>query len=141
MGKRGPSSYAHLGSTSPLHRRSADNVLATPLPPAPNHLQPTTSEWWTAVVKEFDLAPHQLRILQVAAEAWDRKEEARKVLAREGLSYVDAKGMHRARPEVAVERDSRAAYLRAMRELALDVAPSGSTALTIDKWRRLSDPR
>jgi phage terminase small subunit len=71
-------------------------------------------------VKEFDLAPHQLRTLQVVAEAWDRKEEARKVLAREGLSYVDAKGMHRARPEVAVERDSRAAYLRAMRELALD---------------------
>jgi hypothetical protein len=92
-------------------------------------------------VKEFDLAAHQLRTLQVAAEAWDRKEEAREVLAREGLSYTDGKGMIRSRPEVQIERDSRAAYLRAMRELQLDAVPSGGTPLTLDKWRRLSDPR
>jgi hypothetical protein len=57
--------------------------------------------------------------LQCAAESWDRKEQAREALIEHGLSYPDAKAMLGARPEVAIERDAWAAYLRAMKELAL----------------------
>ncbi len=66
---------------------------------------------------------HQLHILQAAAEAWDRKEQARLALIEHGLTYQDAKGMIRSRPEVQIERDSRIAFMRALRELRLDVEP------------------
>jgi hypothetical protein len=61
--------------------------------------------------------------LQVCAESWNRKEQARLALAQFGLTYLDAKGMVRARPEIMIERDSRIAFLRAMRELDLEKAP------------------
>lgn len=66
---------------------------------------------------------HQLRLLTCAAEAWDMKETAMDVLAREGLSFTDDKGMIRARPEAAIARDSRAAFMRAVAQLKLDTPP------------------
>jgi hypothetical protein len=39
------------------------------------------------------------------------------------LSSADDKGRRFARPEVGIERDSRVAYLRAMRDLRLDAPP------------------
>ena len=91
------------------------------IPPAPRHLRPATRRWWREIVREYVLEPHHLRLLTLAAEAWDRCQEAREVLDRAGLTYTDRFGQPRARPEVAVERDSRIAFARMMRELALDV--------------------
>ena len=65
---------------------------------------------------------HHIRTLTLACEAWDRCAEARAILDRDGLTYADRWGAPRARPEVAVERDSRIAFARLLRELALDVA-------------------
>jgi phage terminase small subunit len=90
------------------------------LPPPP-HLSEATQSWWTAVLRDSQIKPHQLRTLQAAAESWDLKERAREALAKHGLSYTDDKGMIRARPEVAIERDAKTSYLRALRELHLDV--------------------
>jgi len=64
--------------------------------------------------------PHALRVLTLACEALDRCEEARGALATHGTTYLDRFGAPRARPEVAIERDSRTAALRAFRELSLD---------------------
>jgi hypothetical protein len=60
-------------------------------------------------------------LLRLAAEAWDRCEQARLVIAEQGLTYMDRFEQPRARPEVAIERDSRIAFARLIRELALDV--------------------
>jgi phage terminase small subunit len=110
-------------------------IVADP-PPPPNHLQPETAAWWRDVVAEFAFEQHQYRTLQCGAEAFDRKEQARQILAREGLSYTDDKGMIRARPEVAIERDSRNAYLRAMRELNLEHVKPPSNGQT---WRDIKE--
>lgn len=91
-------------------------------PPAPAHLKPETAAWWAAVVADFDLDGHHLRLLRLACEAWDRGQQARETLASEGLVFVDRFGAPRARPEVAIERDSRTAFARLVRELGLDVA-------------------
>ena len=48
-------------------------------------------------------------------------DAARKVLDAEGVTYTDRFGAPRARPEVGIERDSRLAFLRALRELGLDL--------------------
>jgi phage terminase small subunit len=86
----------------------------------PADLSDQTKRWWIEIVRANDIKPHQFRTLLVAAQAWDRAEQARQTLSKHGLSFEDDRGMIRARPEVAIERDSAIRYLRAMRELGLD---------------------
>jgi P27 family predicted phage terminase small subunit len=90
---------------------------------APSHLRNETRRWWRDVLDRYELEPHHLRLLQAAAEAWDRREQAREALAEHGLTYADRFNQPRARPEVAVERDARIAFARLVRELGLDVEP------------------
>ena len=97
--------------------------------PAPRHLRPETAKWFRSVCAEYVLEAHHVRLLRLAAEAWDRCEKAREVLDREGVSYRDRFDCPRARPEVAIERDSRIAFSRLIRELDLD------TSLTPDPSR------
>jgi phage terminase small subunit len=73
------------------------------------------------VLDEYALEPHHVRLLTLAAEAWDRGAMAREALKEHGLTFNDRFGAPHARPEVAIERDSRIAFARLLRELALDV--------------------
>jgi len=93
------------------------------LPRAPAHLAPETRAWWREVVRDYQLDPHHLRLLQLACEAWDRCQQARAALTEHGVVYVDRFGAPRPRPEAAIERDSRLAFARLLRELDLDVSP------------------
>lgn len=87
---------------------------------APRHLKAKTKEWFNAVLADYVLEPHHVRLLTLAAQAWDRAEQAREVLAKTGLTFDDRFGQPHARPEVAIERDSRIAFARLVRELGLD---------------------
>src|SRR4051812_21525711 len=89
----------------------------------PKHLRPETAAWFATVVADFDLEPHHLKLLVKASEAWDRSEQAREAIAKLGMTYQDRFGSPRARPEVSIERDSRLAFCRILRELGLDVVP------------------
>ena len=89
---------------------------------SPPHLRKATRGWFENVVSLYELDEHHLRLLTLAAEAWDRGEQAREALAT-GLTYTDRFGSPKARPEVAIERDSRVAFARLLRELDLDAAP------------------
>ncbi|UFX45426.1 P27 family phage terminase small subunit [Bradyrhizobium sp. 41S5] len=118
--------------TLPIRRAKAYNHASSPAPDPtepPGHLSEASQAWWAAVLSEYDLQQHQLQTLQAAAEAWDRKEEARKALAEHGLTFEDDKGMIRSRPEVAIERDSRTAHVRCVRELNLHVEPPSGTGM------------
>ena len=92
-------------------------------PKPPNHLSLATRRWFEGVVSDYHLESHHIRLLTLACEAWDRGQEARAALAANGLTFVDSRGNPRARPEVAIERDSRLAFARLVRELALDADP------------------
>ena len=93
---------------------------ATHHPPAPKHLRPATREWWTAVVKDYMLEAHHLRLLQAACECWDRLQQAREILLKDGLTTATETGL-KAHPCVAIERDSRLSFARLVRELDLDI--------------------
>lgn len=93
---------------------------------APAHLAPSTAAWWVQVHEDYVLEPHHTRLLTLAGEAWDRTQTARTVLDREGLTYTDRFDAPRARPEVNIERDSRIAFARLVRELDLDLEPPAS---------------
>ncbi len=91
-------------------------------PKPPKHLRAATRRWWQSVVKDYELEPHHIRLLTLAAEAWDHCQAAREALATHGTVYTDRFGQPRARPEVAIERDARTGFARLLRELALDVS-------------------
>jgi phage terminase small subunit len=90
-------------------------------PKPPKHLQPATKRWFLQVVESYELEEHHLRLLTLAGESWDRCVAAREIIDREGLTFVDRFGCPRARPEIAIERDSKIGFARLVRELDLDV--------------------
>jgi phage terminase small subunit len=131
MGKRGPKSFAEQALILPIQRAKVHDsvVIASDPTQPPGHLSADTKTWWLAVIAENDLEPHQLRTLQCAGEAWDRYQQARQGLATGGLTFADDKGMIRSRPEISIERDSRIAFVRCMRELNLKTGPPPSSGL------------
>jgi phage terminase small subunit len=89
------------------------------LPKPPKHLWRASAAWWRALVARYAFEPHQLRVLTAACESWDRKELARERVEAEGLTFTNKYGELKPHPAVAIERDARLAFLRAVRELAL----------------------
>src|SRR4051794_23590428 len=119
MGSRGKPSAAERAtlrvvSPAPPPSRSA---------PPPSYLSPAMKEWWTAVLDDYDLDRHHLHLLEGACGAWDRMMEARTALDANGLIFNDQNNCPKTQPEVAIERDSRLAFARLVRELDLDEAP------------------
>src|ERR1051326_3705431 len=100
--------------------------VATPKPPM--HLKPATRRWFSQVVESCELEEHHLRLLTLAGESWDRCVAARQVVDLNGLTFLDRFNCPRARPEFAIERDSRIPLARIIRELDLDIGapPPGS---------------
>jgi phage terminase small subunit len=88
-------------------------------PEAPAHLSAESRALWTRLVAEYEFTHPELKTLRLALGALDRAEQARKALRRHGLTYTDRFNQPHARPEVQVERDSRAQWLRLMGALAL----------------------
>lgn len=97
----------------------------------PAHLEAKGAALWRYVLGDFDLEQHHREILLLACEALDRCEQARAVIAEQGMTYDDRFGQPRARPEVAIERDSRIAVSRLIRELGLDVEGTAGTGTPV----------
>jgi phage terminase small subunit len=98
--------------------------VADRLPPAPQHLKEATQAWFNEVVRTFILEQHHVRLLTAACQAWDSMETARAAIAEHGQTFTDQNGCPKARPEIQIERDSRLAFVRIVRELDLDtIAP------------------
>jgi P27 family predicted phage terminase small subunit len=92
----------------------------------PSHLQPETKEWFTRVSNDYELEEHHLKLLQLAAEAWDRCREARAQLAKEGLTVEGREGV-KAHPCVQIERDSSNRFSALIKQLGLDVTENPPT--------------
>jgi len=83
-------------------------------------LSASSKRWYREVVADYDLQSHHLRLLQVAAEAWDRLQQARAVIKKDGIVVADRYGSPKNHPALSTERDSRIAFVRAVRELDLE---------------------
>ena len=105
----------------------APETAANRHPEPPEHLSAAMKGWWKSVCADYALEEHHQRLLEAACSAWDRMVEARALLNRSGLTFEDDKGMIRAHPAAAIERDSRLAFARLLRELDLDCEPPAPT--------------
>lgn len=95
---------------------------------SPGHLSAAARRLFIAITGDYQLEAYHRAILVKALEAFDRAEQARLIIGTEGLIVETRLGERKANPAVAIERDSRAAFLAGMRQLGLDVeAVSNST--------------
>lgn len=102
-------------------------------PQPPKHLGAAGRALWRSIVAEYELEPHHLAVLEAACQARDRMDEAHAAIERDG-AYLPGRFGTKAHPALAVERDSRIAMLRCLRELGLDLeAPATSRPPT--RWR------
>jgi P27 family predicted phage terminase small subunit len=90
--------------------------------PPPAHLSPAAQAWWRSTIENYVLAEHHLKLLQILCENWDRYQEARELLGREGLVLQGRQGP-KPHPAAAIAHDAALIVMRATRELDLDVAP------------------
>src|SRR5438876_6576520 len=103
-------------------------MTAVIAPSAPAHLKAATRLWWESVITSWDLAPHHVRLLTLAAVCWDRGEAARKILETSGLIVETKAGGPRAHPAVKIEETARLQFARLLRELDLDIdAPAAAS--------------
>ena len=93
---------------------------------APAHLKAPTRQWFDQICREYQLESQHLRILQLAAEAWDSYQGARDDLAEHGTTFKNKFGDIKPHPSVSLMQNSRLAFLRCLRELNLDVSPPDS---------------
>jgi len=96
---------------------------------APSHLSADSKAFFDYVISEYnEFDRHHIKLLALACGAWDRAEEARKLIAKDGLTFVDRHGSIKPHAAVAIEKDSRTAFARMIREIGLDLAPEGKTS-------------
>jgi hypothetical protein len=89
----------------------------------PEHLGAAGRELWASIQASYAIAdPGGLALLQQAAEAADRIASVRRQVDEQGELLV-IKGIPRVNPLCAVERDQRAALVRCLRNLNLDIEP------------------
>ena len=93
-------------------------------PTAPKGLAVPTATWWREVRDEYGLDdPAGLYLLETAARAWDRANEARKAIDKDGLRVKDRFGQWKAHPLCTVERDALATFRASLKDLNLDLEP------------------
>lgn len=105
-------------------------MLAKNIPTPPDYLQPATRDWFKSVVADFELDQHHVRLLTLACEAWDRGQQARLLIAEEGITVAGREGA-KPHPAIAIERNSRVAFARLISQLSLD----GSEPDQRQHWR------
>ena len=87
----------------------------------PPHLSPEARAFWERVDEEYELTSDGALYLRAALGNWDRAQLARETIAREGLTVEGRK-----HPAIDIEKQAYGLFLRAMRQLGLDVIPPGS---------------
>lgn len=105
-------------AVSHLKTKTKSPPLEVKTPP-PEHLSKKMKALWKLVFERKKLDPHQVVILIKACEAHDRAEQARHILKRKGLTYEDRFRQPKSRPEISIERDSRAAFAKLLDSLNL----------------------
>src|SRR5262245_58667276 len=88
---------------------------------APDGLSERSRALWRAVVPRYVRGPQRRALLEEALAALDRAAQAREAIAREGLTTTTGRsGVVHLHPLVRVEKDARAAFMKAWAQLRLD---------------------
>ncbi len=93
-------------------------------PKAPKHLSTEARRWWAKIADEYSIDDEAgLLVLQTAFEAFDRMRAAQAQVSTEGSTVTDRFNQTKAHPLLPIERDARAQFLAALKQLNLDIEP------------------
>ena len=84
-------------------------------------LEPATRKWITSLKKRFVLEDYHERLLILAGQAWDRSQQARATIEREGPVQEDRFGFKKPHPSVQIEAVSMVNFARLFRETGIDL--------------------
>lgn len=113
--------------------------MSEPKPEPPRHLSVEARVLWRHFHDQYDFEPWETKTLRLALDALDRASAARRAIRRYGLTYQDRFGAPHARPEVAIERDARQAWIRLM--TALDLPTEEEPSAQVRTIRGTFGPR
>lgn len=107
----------------------------------PKDLSAESRHWWLEVVENYDLEPHHVHLLTLAARTLDRGETARQALRKHGMTYVDKHGVKRPAPECLIEKNSAITFARLLRELRLDDVEDDGPRIprNTQNWKRRNE--
>ncbi len=87
----------------------------------PKHLSAESKRTWRRVATDYELTADAALLLDAALTQWDRAAEARRLIETEGI-VKDGKR----HPGADIEKQAVSLFLRAWRQLGLDIAPPGA---------------
>jgi P27 family predicted phage terminase small subunit len=94
----------------------------------PKHLSVAAKRLWKAITTGYEIDEPAAMVLQATLEAYDRREQARAAIEREGAVQTDRFGFRKPHPSVAIERDAAITMMRGFRLLGFDQEPRGDFA-------------
>ena len=90
----------------------------------PKDLSRAAKAWYRRLMHEFAIEDEAGRLLLLTAmQAFDRAEDARDLLRKDGITTTDRWGQVKSHPATIIERDSRSGMLAALKSLNLDIEP------------------
>ena len=106
-----------------MAKKSPSNPTPTLMPP------PSVSEaiasWWRGVQDEYSITdPAGIKLLEQAALALHRAEQARLAIERDGLTVTDRFGCVKHHPLLPHLRDAESSFRSSLRDLRLDAEPA-----------------
>jgi P27 family predicted phage terminase small subunit len=90
----------------------------------PAHLSEDAKEKWRKIFAEIEIDTAAVLLLDTMMEAWDRMQQARAAIAKDGATVAGRFGL-KASPWISIERDAGATVTRCWRLLGFDQAPPG----------------
>jgi phage terminase small subunit len=99
-------------------------ILRDKMHEIPKHLKKETQGWIKAILADYEMESHHVKLLFQAAECWERIGQARETIKKDGAYFTDRWGQPRKHPALDDERNNRVVFARLLRELNLsDEAP------------------
>ena len=90
-------------------------------PDPPRHLRAGARKMWRQLQDDYALDDAAaMALLRASCESFQRAEQARTMIAKDGAVVKDRFGQLKAHPACAIERDARGAMIAAIRALRLE---------------------
>lgn len=104
--------------------RAFPSSRAVKAPKPPKGLSTEARRWWREIRTEYEIRDSAgLLLLQTAAEQFDRMRIEEATVAKEGSVVRDRFGQPKQHPAVLNAREARAALLKCLKALNLDLEP------------------
>ena len=109
----------------------------------PDYLTDESKNIWDALHKSFTLKEHHDIVLKTALEAYDRLQQARQIIDKDGAVIEAHNGYYQKNPMLQIEKEARSGFLAAWKALNIDIEPPKDLGRPPNdhdlKWKQILD--